>query len=532
MGAVDDVKENDRIEAVGGDYKGSVGTVVKMTEQKVTVKFDGDDTPRTISKASIKKAEARPTPTPLKKPSKPDPDAAAPSSLKRLGTGAALGAVVGGVLGGPMGAAAGAALGATVAKGTSKYSEYTYKNLQASAKRLNVNAVGKTEELRARVEEAAAKAAPAASADSPPATDKAAKGKKKAEAPVTPSGSLASKLDQAAKAVMPAVTTTMGKGEEGHAQEIKAKTLKVKLMACTGPLFSDGKGPQPGEVHQGDIGDCYFCASLILLSGYAPEAIRDAIVEKKGPDGSRRFEVSFRKNKVARAGKFPVVDTMVTVTVDDTFNVDVTNGDAKAEMLYIGTGLGGSGKASLTGCIWPGVMEKAWAAFLAETEGESPSYDLIQAIEENPLQRKCTIDSVCAAVAGWAFDSSDQVTAKHVEDLRKHVAQGQPASIGTGNDTKGLMAANKLYGHHQYAVMGVQKDKDGDDCFRARNPHNKFKGKGPVPLHRGKSAPKEVLYIRDDGTKKLTTEFLLPLKDTAEVLSTKGCSIITLTMPE
>ena len=51
-------------------------------------------------------------------------------------------------------------------------------------------------------------------------------------------------------------------------------------------------------------------------------------------------------------------------------------------------------------------------------------------------------------------------------------------------------------------------------------------------LERGKSAPKEVLYIRDDGTKKLTTEFLLPLKDTAEVLSTKGCSIITLTMPE
>ena len=51
----------------------------------------------------------------------------------------------------------------------------------------------------------------------------------------------------------------------------------------------DDGAPLPDDVHQGDAGNCYFCASLNLLAKYDPEAITSAIVKSKGV-----FEVSFR----------------------------------------------------------------------------------------------------------------------------------------------------------------------------------------------------------------------------------------------
>ena len=160
-----------------------------------------------------------------------------------------------------------------------------------------------------------------------------------------------------------------------------------------------------------------------------------------------------------------------------------------------------------------------------QTEKVTPSYDLIQATKENPYQARCTIDAVCAALGGWAFDSTDNPTDNNLRELQEHVLKGQPASIGTGAQTD-KMTALKLYEHHQYAVMGVMEARDGESCFDIRNPHNKMKrGQAPPMLHRASTLKGPQLYKG-----KATAEFLLPVKD-ADLLRGKGSSIITLTMP-
>ena len=160
-----------------------------------------------------------------------------------------------------------------------------------------------------------------------------------------------------------------------------------------------------------------------------------------------------------------------------------------------------------------------------QDEKVEPSYDLIQATKKNTLLARCSLDAVCAALAGWAYDSTDNPTGKHLQDLHAHVSKGQPAAVGTGQQTT-KMTDLKLYGHHQYAVMGIKPARDGEPCFDVRNPHNKMMKKhAMLPPARGKSLKNVQLY---NG--KATAEFLLQVKD-ADMLNSTGSSVIYLTMP-
>ena len=546
------------------EYKGKPGKVAKVGKeggQKVGIQLD-DPSDKDQPKGDVMKTGVK-----LLKTSVPAAAVTPRNRSARAGGGAAIGMAIGAMVGGVVGASVGAVLGGAL---VGSYSDLSYRDLQKEAKERQLSATGKADKIRQRLEDAdagktgsptlaaAAAASPPATevkgkakaetkpdAASPPATE--VKGKAKAETKPDAAGSrpavakgksLEAKLNKAAAVcVMPALMRVPTKdmkeeGEMTHAEAVEAKELKVDAGGATlaGPLFGE-TGPQPGEVHQGDVGDCYLAASLTLLAGYAPEALVKAVQQVPGAKGKRAFKVTFATFNRKKPGPPQKPSDSVTVVVDDTFYV---NKDAK-EPLYMGTA---DGVGSVKGAIWPCIFEKAWAVFIAESGGVAASYDFVQAVPENPFQARCTIDEVCAALGGWGYDSTDNPTDKQMQALHAHVLEGQPAALGTGELTEAQEKELKLYSDHQYAVMGISEAADGEECFDVRNPHNKMKtGKGVkkemIKPHRAKTTPSSMLYWSEKTEScMVTAEFLLPLNDASSVLQRKGSSIIFLTMPE
>ena len=340
IGAKEEFQVGDAIE-----YKGKRGKVTKLTTAKVGIELDDESYKGDVMKTSVTKV----APQGGEKAKTTDPDAtsASPRTSTSKGKGKADAPA-------QPAAAAPAASPRTSAKAKAKADPPAQPAVaadEASPRTTRTTAKGKAKA------DAPAKPAVAADEASPRTT---AKGKAKASATgTTASRNLAKQLDAAAaEGVMPTVALSI------HEEELADGSIET--TKCNGPLFSDKKEPQPGEVHQGDLGDCYFAASLTLLSGYAPAAIRNAITEKKDAKGQRLFEVTFATFARRPAGKLPKEEARVTVTVDDTFYLLNVEEPETPELLYMNTGEGGKGTASLGGCIWPCVLEKAWAAFLAE----------------------------------------------------------------------------------------------------------------------------------------------------------------------
>ncbi|WP_234390751.1 C2 family cysteine protease [Nocardia suismassiliense] len=122
-------------------------------------------------------------------------------------------------------------------------------------------------------------------------------------------------------------------------------TLRIMTGTATGPLYLNG-GPQPGDVRQGMIGDCYLLSNLVGLAGRHPDLIVDMIREDVTAQ-QRTFSVRFYD----AANKSPV-----WVKVDDTFYQS-----ADGRMIYA------AHDATLP--LWPAVIEKAWAVFRGADRG-------------------------------------------------------------------------------------------------------------------------------------------------------------------
>ena len=398
----------------------------------------------------------------------------------------------------------------------------------------------------------------------------------------SPAGQLTARLE-AANPEMPAVAEYIEEdGVNAHAD--------ASLRLFPGPLYRAGAdGPLPDDVHQGDLHNCYFAAGMNLLAEFEPEAIKRAIAETgTGPNGTRLFTVTFGEYGRATRGCAVRHHDDVVVQVDDQFfasgsfdtlskgaleDLAIANGVkregvswakacppkatkkdivaalkqhgvAQGEALYANTG-----DKTSDGCVWPMLFEKAWVLFLAKVSdnlkkhGCPPSYQYIRADNKVDLSM-CNVGDVCRAVAGWSSECSEKreegIAAKMVQALHAHAKLDQPAALGTPERQSSRMEALKLYAGHQYAVLGVDTDRDGTDCLVLRNPHNKLKG-GPGPMlprrfkseqkserrlladgkapkvlrHRANSLPRDELYLSSGDELKAADTFLLPLADAA-----------------
>lgn len=141
-----------------------------------------------------------------------------------------------------------------------------------------------------------------------------------------------------------------------------------------------------------------------------------------------------------------------------------------------------TGDRTPTGCVWPMVLEKAWAIYLTQHvavdlngSATAPSYTAIDASEDNPGTR---VELAAAAIARWTEEvvPTDGGLAPRVASrLWDHVQAGQPAALTTGRRRSHQMAACKLHTAHTYAVLGCHRT-DAGEVFLLHNPHNRRKG--------------------------------------------------------
>lgn len=216
-------------------------------------------------------------------------------------------------------------------------------------------------------------------------------------------------------------------------------TPKYAKERYTGPLFIDG--PQPADVRQGAIGDCYFPAALAAVAHTDPAAIRDMIKENADGTYTVRFFTDLWRTPPKK----------VEIKVDGDLWSRSWGGPV------YGSSLGGStDKEKME--LWFPLVEKAYAQWKGgyETIGQGG-----------------ISGDVMAACIGredrytWLSNANADSVFKKIQEAAD---KGWPATAGThGKDRSDLYTNTGVYANHAYSVLGVEED-NGTRYVKLRNP--------------------------------------------------------------
>jgi hypothetical protein len=199
------------------------------------------------------------------------------------------------------------------------------------------------------------------------------------------------------------------------------------------PLFPDKVGPVPGDVRQGQVGDCWFGVSLSGLARVNPDRIKQSVVDL----GDGTYACVFR---TPEGDQFYRVDGDLPV-------------DGNGKLLYLDTGKDGA--------IWVAVLEKAFAFARAE-QGTYQSLSGGTPDEGYSALR-------CLNAAFYTHDDSFNSATQMINWIGGQRATGRPVSIGTWDSVGG--DAGAVVGDHAYDVVKVNKDANGNYVsIELRNP--------------------------------------------------------------
>ena len=203
-------------------------------------------------------------------------------------------------------------------------------------------------------------------------------------------------------------------------------TFTYKNFASN-PLFGDA-GPIADDVVQGQVGDCYYLASLAAIAKTDPSVIQQSVVDL----GDGTYAVQFVKG-----------GSKVFVRVD----ADLATWNGGNTPVYAGFGKQGS--------MWVAIMEKAYAYF------------------------RTTTLSYASLDSGWMSETSSALgvssrsrySATSAQTLLDQIA----ADLGDGKAvtyaTTTVNGGAPLVGYHAYTVDAVIYDNNGvATSLRLRNP--------------------------------------------------------------
>jgi len=211
----------------------------------------------------------------------------------------------------------------------------------------------------------------------------------------------------------------------------------VKYQKVPGSLFVKGEAPQPADVKQGTIGDCYFMASLGAIANKHPDKIREMIRENK--DGT--FSVTFYHRR--KPGEIWKPEFLrVVERVDGKFPV-------KHGLVYARYGRSSQGFKE----IWPVVAEKAYAAFLGGFDrigdGGNPALAL-EHLTGRPSQSFNGADVTMDSLGAW-YDAGRAIVAGTKVD------SGWPVSGSIWGEP--LFRTRRLVPEHAYWVESVDRKR-------------------------------------------------------------------------
>lgn len=211
-----------------------------------------------------------------------------------------------------------------------------------------------------------------------------------------------------------------------------------------GPLFDQG-GPQPTDVDQGDLGDCWFAGPLASLANSDPSAIEQMV--HQNPDGT--YTVTFHGP-----------NGPVSETVDGNVYYD-----PKRSPEY---GAGGNG------AIWFPIVEKAYAQWQG-------GYGQIgQGGDPTAAMAAITGRSTSSRGIGGFMGMSDSDC---WNQIRQSVDSHQVITASTGGGVLGMggPSSHELVPDHCYSIIGYTTASDGTQMVEVRNPW----GSNPSPNGEG-----------------------------------------------
>ncbi len=209
-------------------------------------------------------------------------------------------------------------------------------------------------------------------------------------------------------------------GGEGQPKAGFVDTAQRYEPVVSGPVAP--ATPKPEDVRQGDLGNCYFAASMASLAQTNPEAIRNAIRER--PDG--RYDVTLYDR-----GGPDGAPRERTITVDGKLPVDA---DGKPSYMQ-----------PVNGQAWPAIIEKAYA----QLQG---GYGNIGA-GGNSEDAMFALTGRTATATDVSPEMRARERTQHFEAIRSALQSGKPVTAGTTDDRRQLTSRYDL--GHQYAVTGA-----------------------------------------------------------------------------
>ena len=225
-------------------------------------------------------------------------------------------------------------------------------------------------------------------------------------------------------------------------------------------LYGTSGRPEPADISQGNLGDCYFISPLGALAGRQPERIENAI-SYNADKGT--FNVTLYKE--AHSGLFGLHHEPKPV------QIEVTQADiAKDKQVGIDSNLPVNQRAKEP--LWPSVMEAAYAK-MSEHSKETIN---------DGLNRIGGGGYPANAMYALTGERDQSVSASKLDkmgidaaytELSGAIKEGRPMLLST-NPTKdmptdGLVKGDKNSGH-AYMLEGVSKDQAGNVMLTLRNP--------------------------------------------------------------
>jgi len=198
--------------------------------------------------------------------------------------------------------------------------------------------------------------------------------------------------------------------------------LSVEYQKVEGKSFTNDISPQ--DVKQGELGDCYYMASLAAIAKQNPELIRKMIQENA--DGSYAVTLYKEKRSWKTLWRKPEFEP-VTIQVNKEF--------LQWPLMHINYGAG-PGDDGTQNELWPMIAEKAYAQHKGSYMkiGGGHGADAMELISGKASKTQQAEATSLAQLADW-------------------VGRGYAITAGTGN----VVTNKRIKPDHAYYVVGVDR---------------------------------------------------------------------------
>ena len=211
-------------------------------------------------------------------------------------------------------------------------------------------------------------------------------------------------------------------------------------------LYGPSGRPQPQDIRQDDLNDCYFLAPLGGLARAQPQRLQDAIVYDAK---TQAFQVTLYRP--GGAGPQPVV---IVVDQDDIAdNLDRMGGSTV------------DNDPGQDGPVWPAIMEAAYAELQGRDDRDKNYAAIDMGRPSSALYALTGHPGENLEPAALAAEGAQAV----FERMSGALMEGRPVTIGTFRERPGA-ALDGLMEPHMYMVEGVRM-RAGDVLLDLRNPY-------------------------------------------------------------